>query len=350
MSPVATGHGSFVGHASESVWGTPVAATGYNRIVNETFLSRGDRTNGDRSLGKAFLSGARDYRLRSEGDVTFEWSFQGFERWLFHLFGTGSVTTTPLGGADTGAYKHEFVLKSARNPGMSVEWHLEIMKIIMAGLRLNSLGINMGVGIPELVFGGVAKAFAGPPGSIGSPTYLEDVAGITKLQALESGSPGTPGTASVGYSLRVGTAGTFAGPTTYCAEEPSNISIEAPIDATRTCLGDPNIREPVLSDFFRVSGSFSRELVDDDFLEFFRARNPVYLRQQYDGPGPIIPAGSQHYQAILDVPYARITQAGAQIQGTGALRESVPWEIDPPSQAAADAFKLTIFNKLSTVS
>jgi hypothetical protein len=246
------------------------------------------------------------------------------------------------------SYQHIFSLKTARIAGLSVEWHLEILKLIMPGLRINRGRLEMGVGIPRITFGGIAKTFSGPPGSIASPSYLEDVAG-TKIQAMEADSPGSPGTKDTGFSFRVGTAGTFANPTTYCAQEPCSVEIEAPINAERVCMGDPNITQPVLSGKFRVSGSFRRELVDDDFLEFFRAGDPVYLRMQYDGPGPIIVAGSQHWQCIIDIPYARIARAGASIDGAGPINEEIPWVIAPPTQTATDAITITLFNKLSTV-
>lgn len=347
---VATGLGSFCGHKTESSWGTAVTpdSGNYNRFVSQDFVPAADDTAGDESLGIAFVSGVRQYRKRCEGSVTFDSRYQGLDRWLLHLFGSGSDTITAGTSTNVGAHKHVYNLKAARPVGMTVEWHLELFKLVMAGLKLNSLRVQMGTGVQRLTFGGVAKAFATPTGSVNSsPTFLEDVADIVPVNALESGSPGTPGTALTGFSLRVGTAGTFAAPTSYCAEEPVELNIEAPMKTDDLCLGNPGLVEPTLNGKFAISGSFPRTLVDDDFLDFFATGSPVYLRLQYDGPGPIIVGGGWLYQFIWDIPYARIRKAGGPVSGAGSIIETVEFVAAPPSGLTADALALTVYNKLS---
>lgn len=347
---VATGQESFVGTAPEVAWGTAVAATAYNRFVSQNFLPDSDETPGDDSLGLAFNSGKDVFRKRTAGEIVFDTKYQGYDRWLKNLF--GAPTTTALTGGDDGAYKHEYVLSTTRPIGMSLELHLKIFKAIIAGLKLNKLNVAMGVGIQRLTFGGIGKAFVDPVGTVNSsPTFVEDISGIKPVKALESASPGTAGgVINVGFTLGVGTAGTFASPTYYCAQEPATIDIEAPLKEDDICLGDPGLQEPTLNGKFVVSGAFPRQLVDDDFIEFFLAANtPVYLRFRYDGTGPIIGGGTQWYSWFWDIPYARIKKALGQVQNAGAIIENVEWVSASPTQTAADTLKLTLWNKLAAV-
>jgi hypothetical protein len=348
MAEPAKGINSFVGTAPETVWGTPVGATLYNHFLRQSFVPDSDETEGDKSLGKAFESAVDVYRKRTPGDITFNMKFQGFERWLKNV--CGACTTTALTGSDTGAYKHVFSVSATRPVGMSLELHLELFKSVIPGLILNRLDLEMGVGILKATFGGLGKAITSPQGSVASsPTYAEDTAGITHIKALESGSPGTPTNPNVGFSLGVGVAGTFASPSYICAQQPARINLTAPMKEDDLCLGDPGLMKPTLSDVFACSGGFPRQLIDDDFLEYALAQNPIYLRHRYDGPTPIVPGGSQHYAVHIDAPYARVKKALGPVENAAAIIEQVEWKASPPTGAAADFFLITLYNKLSSV-
>ena len=346
-----TGLGSFVGTAPETVWGTAVAATAYNRYVSQDFVPNSDETPGDESLGIAFTASKDIYHKRMEGSITFDSRYQGLDRWLKNLF--GAPTSTNGSGADAGAYTHVYTLKTARPVGMTMELHLEIMKCIVAGLKLNKLSAAMGVGIQRLTFSGIGKAVASPPGSAATGvTFVEDVSGITPVKAIESGSPAAvPGTPAVndGFTLGIGTAGTFGSPTFYCSQEPATINIEAPLKTDDICLGDPGLAEPTLNGKFAVSGAFPRQLVDDDFIEHFNGNDAVYLRMKYCGPGPVIPAGATFYTWQWDIPYARIKKALGPVANAGAIIEQVEWLASPPTGVSADCMSLTVVNKLTAV-
>lgn len=347
---VQTGLNSFIGSGVESTWGTKVAMSVYNRFVRQTIIPAADMTAGNRSLGRPFAGGKRRYAMRSEGEIEFDLRYQGFERWLKALFGT--CTSTAETGADTDAYNHVFVMNATRPVGLTLDINTDSLMFPVPGFKVNKGTLNMGLGVASLVVGGVAKAYE-TAGSRDTPTYAEDTnTAATDVNNIESGYAGSPDTALNGFSFQVGdgvTAGAIGTPTALAIKEPVSVNIEAPIDASRINMGDPNIAEPILSGQFAITGSIKRELISDAMLDYWLAGNALYFRFQYDGPGPIKAGGTLPYRFRVDIPYAMIQSAMGPIANAGAIEEDIPWESTPPTGAAADGITLTLWNKLTAV-
>ena len=339
-----TGLKSFVGFKTESTWGTAVAiANGsYNRVARADVKNLSDFTDGNRNLGKAFKSAIRQYNQRSGGRVEFDASYQGPETWLLHLFGSGSVATTTV---DTTGKQHIFTCKAAQVVGATLEVHKDLKKEIYAGTKITKGTFTFDRRNPLRMGFDVIGKMTDAPGSVeAAPTFLEEVSALIPTVNPIEVSPNSA-------VFSVGDAGTHANPVTWKIMG-GNLEMTKPHAEDDSSMGDPNILEPIINDFFDIIGSFERPWSDDggavdSFITTFRAGTEKSLRILYNSP-TLAGAATRKFAMQFDIPYARYREVGAPVDGPGRLKETIPF-IGSSPDGVISPVTLTLTNILAAV-
>ncbi len=323
---------SFCGLADESVWGTPVAVTSgkYNRMVSESIIADSDFTDGSKAKGRAVITGRRQLRKRSVGDIVLDARYEGFELWLRQFFGSGQAAPAVT---DTSAYTHVFKPKATRYPGASLELHLDADKYVIPGVKLDKWGLKIDEGIPQHTFGVNGKPPTGPTSPASSPTFLEDASGSVDVNAIES-SP------AVGFTCQIGAASTFSGPVTIDGLTAAAVDAAWPMTSPRSYVGNPAAAEAIVTGPIGVSGSLDREYLGSEIVAYWQTGAAVYIRLKFTAG--VAGASTALYTLQIDIPEARLQEALPAV-ADGPLTENVPFIAD--ASIGSDLLIVTMINK-----
>ena len=323
---------SFCGLADETTWGTPVAvASGkYNRFVTESIIADSDITDGSKAKGRAIITGRRQVRKRSAGDIVLDNRYEGQELWYRQFFGSGQAAPSLI---DTSAYTHVFRPKTTRYAGASLELHLDVDKYIIPGVKLDKWGLKIDEGIPQSTFGVNGKPPTGPTSPASSPTFLEDASGSLDINDVES-SP------AVGFTCQIGPASTFSSPVTIDGLVNASIDAAWPLTGPRSYRGNPAAAEPIITGPLSVQGSISREYLGSEIVAYWLTGAAVYIRFKFTGQ--VAGATSALYMFQVDIPEARIQKALPSVND-GPLTEDIPFVAD--ASIGTDLIVVTLLNK-----
>jgi hypothetical protein len=332
------GFDNLIGLATEVTNGTAVAVPsgGHNRVRAVRYGMRSSRTTGNRNMGKRTPTCKRAYNLHSEGGVDFDLSYQGWEHWYRHLFGLSSVVTTTAGAPNVGAFTNVYTLKTARQPGGSLN-HLSGITnglLVYPGWKPTGWRWDFRKENPvTLSIDGIGQVTNTPAALPGSPTVLEEVdSGIMCINHNET---------TDGFKFYIGTAGGTSYVETGITE--GFVAATDPKTNNRGNLGARKMAEPLPNDLTDITGEITREYIDAALITDFLAGTDKAFKFEWVFPTVIIPAGSLKWSMIIELPYVSYDQAGAEADDAGPMDEVIPFVGNAPT--AATMMILTTINK-----
>ena len=298
------GGNTFIGLASQSDWDTAANATEQIRILSETLgyekvmefdpSLRGSIHRQEPYVGKSKVS----------GDITCRLGFEGFERVLYHLFGSGNAPT------GTGPYTWTFTCASdLPTGGMTIhKSNYNIKKWKYRSCKVKSGEFRFGAGMPcEATFGflgrDVSTEASADPSTLGFPTYLPILASYGSLE-IDS--------------------------TERCSLIKSAVvRVENALDEDAYTVCSSNLTEPDRTDLVRISGELTTWVDSNiiaDLHDNFLADTAVKIELIYTGG--TIPTHGGNYTLTITLPECHITPTGdPQTSGGGIVEATWPFEV-----------------------
>ena len=292
-----TGIDAYATIFTESTYGTTPGTGGTTvRIVEDNWKRDAQQTRGNRGLGRASVSNIRNKNKKAGGTFKFDAQYEGLERLLLHFF--GAVSTSGAGADKT----HTFTPSLTRQVGLSIKAGRSTSLETFPGGKLNALNFDISNEILQMEVGGLSKM------------------GSTAAAAAGSGYPSAPDVlaleATNGLSVLLdSTAIDISGATA---------SLSWPHTEDRERLGDPEIREPLISDHLAITGSLTREFDDTNQLAKFLADTNFVLEFNFKSD-TVIPTTATMYEWRIKFFNCLWTASEQPVSEAGPIIETLPF-------------------------
>ncbi len=325
---------TFMAFTTESVYGTPVdpASGGYNRCKRNTVKNRSTPTSGNRNFGVPWASCVRIHQKRSSGEVAFDMSYQGFDRYYLHMFGAASDSYVNGGGTDEKVGIHTFSPKIAQVVGGTLHSYPDILAMKYPGQKITQMRFNFRRNDPlEMVLQmlGLDHTIDPPVSPVpASPTFLEETPSsgtnaIPCINPIEGGGKG--------FKFEVGTAGGTGYSTVGMID--GDFTIDKPHLDSRGNMGSARLAEPIPNGepFMNFTGNIRKEFLDDSFILPFIQGIQKAFRWTYES-NQIIDAtsGTLYYKWVLEAKYVRWLEAPPEVPGPGPIEDNLPFVCESP--------------------
>ena len=326
-----------IAFTKETTYGTNVAPApgGYNRAKRCTVKNRAVQTSGNRNLGIPWASCVRVHSKKASGEVAFDMSYQGHERYLVDLMGSGSDGYTLGAGADALSATHLLSPKIAQTVGSTLENHADLLKMEYPGQKISSLRFNFRKNDPLEAIAtivGLPHTLPDPPGAAAvSPAFLEEAvtAGVNPIPCIN------PVETTGGFVFSVGTAG-GTGYTAVGIIE-GDLTIDKPYDEDRGDIGSSVIAEPIVNGepVMTFTGNIRKAFLDNSFILPFLQGIQKAFKFTYTSPVIIDIGGSVVYTFEIEAKYVRWLEAPPEVAGSGPIEDSIPFICESPDGTTA---------------
>lgn len=310
------GFKSWVGVGEESVYGTPVAITNWNEIISESMgMTRVPTPKS--SMRRGSPSNFFQPTKQIGGTINFELMFEGYLKWLKHLF--GSVATVETEAATR--WTHTFTINNDLPTGLTVEIYRVLQSFQYHGIMVNQGNFTLEA----------------------DQTLKMDLELIGEDESKISASTPTFPTELLAQFAQ----GVFTIDATPFDVDTCNFQLNNGLIA-RPKVGSATTKRPARNELREVSGSFAKDWETADIAAIYdkwAAGTPVVLKLDITGPT----LGAGNYKITLDVPRAVLQGEPPKIGGPGVIKTTIPWQGFYDEAGTQDAIKLTVVNGQSSV-
>ena len=320
---MATGLGyqGFMGFGTETVYGTPLAATKWSEFNNG-----GDGlTTDEERLESASVYGVhreltdmKQGAISVSGDMVTDVRYEGLE--LLYKMGMGAVTSTQQG--TTSAYSHLFKLTDTIGTSLTVEVERDIKVFKYEGCMVNTITWNVtNTGFLIATFGFIGE----DTGTGASPT-----AATLPTAPLACFSQGA-------FTWNSGTVQI----SNFSLTHNNNLSTD------RRFIGSRLVSQPQRTSKMEVTGSFTTEFENSNEYDDFRNAQERAMRIDFIG-GSIASGGTNTYLYSFVLANVRLTGGEPHITDEGVIMLDAPFKAYASGTGTRE-YELTIRNAVTTV-